>query len=309
MKSSRLFNLLILLSENRKMSSTELAEKLEVSIRTIYRDVDVLAQAGIPIYTTTGKRGGIHLMDGFVFDKSTFSDEEQQEIINSLQSLRYVPGVDIEMIRMKFAQSFNKRASAKDDWLEIDFSTWTSHSGDNDLIISIRDSIRSSNLLCISYVNAKGEDKERIVEPVKVVFRRRAWYLYAYCQLQKDYRWFKLSRITKFKSSPKNLFNSSEHKYMPHTDFADSDRPKTHIELQFSLKVAHFVYDMFDRNCIYRETADTIRVSIDYIMDEWVCNCIMFFGENVKILEPAELREEIAKRHRKALQSITRAGQ
>jgi predicted DNA-binding transcriptional regulator YafY len=304
MKSMRLFNLLILLSEKRKMSSTELAEKLEVSVRTIYRDVDVLSQAGIPVYATTGKNGGIHLMNGFVFDKSTFSDEEQQSIINSLQSLRYVPGVDVELIKTKFATIFNKRAMDKDDWLEIDFATWTSGNGDNDLITAIRDSIRSSNSLCISYINAHSEDKERVIDPIKVVFRQRDWFLYAYCQLQKDYRWFKLTRITKFKSLNR-MFNSNEHKYTPHSEFADSGKPKTHIELRFTLNLAHFVYDMFDRNCIYRENADAIRVSIDYIIDEWVYNIIMFFGENVTVLEPTALKEEIAKRHRKALENIS----
>ena len=101
MKTSRLFNILMLLIERRSISSTELAQILEVSVRTIYRDIDTLSQAGIPLYTTTGKYGGIHLTDGYVVDKAMFSEKEQEEIITSLQSIKDKPGIDINNVRKK----------------------------------------------------------------------------------------------------------------------------------------------------------------------------------------------------------------
>jgi len=308
MKASRLFNLLILLSENRKMSSTELSEKLEVSARTIYRDVDVLAQTGIPIYTTTGKQGGIHLMDGFIFDKSMFSDDEQQEIMNFLQSLRYVPGMDVEMLRTKFAQIFNKRTADKDDWLEIDFSSWLSNASQNKLITTIKECIQNAKMMEIHYINQIGKISVRKIAPVKIIFKTNSWYLYAHCYLKKDYRWFKLSRIIDFQKLAISFnseqfhapFTTEEHNYEP-----NQFQTKIRLELQFSINKAHLVYDYFSHDSIFiNHDAHSIRVSTDWLLDESTYTLLMSFGENVTVLHPLELKTELMERHKKALQRL-----
>ena len=308
MKTSRLFNLLILLSENRKMSSTELSEKLEVSARTIYRDVDVLAQAGIPIYTTTGKQGGIHLMDGFIFDKSMFSDDEQQEILNFLRSLRYVPGMDIEMLRTKFAQIFNKRAADKDDWLEIDFSSWLSNAPQNKIIAAIKECIQTAKMMEIHYINQIGEISGRKIAPVKIMFKANSWHLYAHCYLKKDYRWFKLSRIINFQKLADSFgseqfhapFTTAENDYEPH-----QFQTKIRLELQFSINKAHLVYDYFNHDSIVIDNdARSIRVSTDWLLDESTYTLLMSFGENVTVLHPLELKTGLIQRHKKALQHL-----
>ena len=309
MKTSRLFNMLIVLSENRKMSSTELSEKLEVSARTIYRDVDVLSQAGIPIYTTTGKQGGIHLMDGFIFDKSMFSDDEQQEIMSFLQSLRYVPGMDVEMLRTKFAQIFNKRAADKDDWLEIDFSSWLSSAPQDKLITTIRECIQNAKMMEIHYINQIGEIAGRKIAPVKIIFKTNSWYLYAHCYLKKDYRWFKLSRIIGFQKL--TIPFDSKQFHTPVTTRENNYKPnqsqtKIRLELQFSINKAHLVYDYFNHDSILIDNdTDTIRVSTDWLLDESTYTLLMSFGENVTVLHPLELKTELIERHKKALQHLS----
>lgn len=301
MKISRLFNMLMLLSANRKMSSTELAGKLEVSVRTVYRDVEILSQAGIPIYTTTGKNGGIHLMDGYVIDKAMFSKEEQQKILHSLESFRSVPGMDMEQIRSKFVKLFNRQVLDEENWLEIDFSDWGNGNRNNDLFSAIKESILTQQILCISYINAKDEYKERNVEPIKLVFRQREWYLYAFCRLQMDFRWFKVSRIAEFHIVQEAYFQKHEHKCFQEIDFVSNDVEKTHLELLFTLNSVHFVYDIFGKDCIYRESDNQIRVSADYAIGEWTYMWIMAFGADVTILEPKWLKAEIEERHRKAI--------
>ena len=87
MKNSRLFEILYLLVEKRAVTAGELARRLEVSERTIYRDVDALSAAGIPVFTQKGQGGGIRLMDQFVLDKALLSQAQQDEILFALQAV------------------------------------------------------------------------------------------------------------------------------------------------------------------------------------------------------------------------------
>ncbi|WP_317437601.1 HTH domain-containing protein [Thomasclavelia spiroformis] len=87
MKESRLFRIIYHLMENGKSTAPELAEKLEVSVRTVYRDIDIISSAGVPIYVTTGRNGGIQIADSFVLDRLLLSDKEKEDIITALRSV------------------------------------------------------------------------------------------------------------------------------------------------------------------------------------------------------------------------------
>ena len=116
MKNARLLEILLILLEKRKTTSIELASHFEVSVRTIYRDIDLLSQIGIPLYTSTGKNGGIFLMDGFSVDKTLLLKEEQQNLFSVLQSIDSIPGVDINSIK-QFAEyvvnKYNRKKASK----------------------------------------------------------------------------------------------------------------------------------------------------------------------------------------------------
>lgn len=303
MKTSRLFNILMLLIERRSISSTELAQILEVSVRTIYRDIDTLSQAGIPLYTTTGKYGGIHLTDGYVVDKAMFSEKEQEEIITSLQSIKDIPGIDINNVRKKISSIFNKMATVQTEWLEIDFAS-TTPKGSN-LFEVIKDAIQLKKVLWLCYINANGEMSERNVEPVKLVFKYMSWYLFAYCQKQKSYRWFRITRITNYKLLQRSFTENHNDIKLPEIENVTLQGKKEHIELLFSLEIAHFVYDSFDRKFIHRE-ANSIRVSMDKAFDEWFFLALTCFGSHVTILEPPNLKKIIYERHKKAFEHYSK---
>lgn len=79
MQESRLFRILYYLLDKGQATAPELAEKFEVSVRTIYRDIDAMSSAGIPIYVTTGRNGGIRFLDGHILDKTFFSSGENRK--------------------------------------------------------------------------------------------------------------------------------------------------------------------------------------------------------------------------------------
>lgn len=121
MQESRLFKIVYYLLDKGQATALELAEQFEVSVRTIYRDIDVLSGAGIPIYTQVGRNGGIHLMNDFVLDKVILSQEEKQEILTALQSINTAQNIHSNQTLQKLSAMFHLNS---EDWLEIDFSRW-----------------------------------------------------------------------------------------------------------------------------------------------------------------------------------------
>ena len=129
MQESRLFKIVYYLLDKGHATAPELAEKFEVSVRTIYRDIDALSGAGIPIYAETGRNGGIYLMKDFVLDKVVLSEEEKEEILTALQSINTIQNIDGSQIIQKLSAMFHLNI---ENWIEVDFSRWGDEGVDNE---------------------------------------------------------------------------------------------------------------------------------------------------------------------------------
>ena len=182
MQINRLFEIIYILLDKKTVTANELAKKFEVSSRTIYRDVEILSGAGIPIYTTKGKGGGISILDNFILDKSVISKEEQSAIITALTAMSVLPNVEKTGIADKMSLLFKSNDSS-----------WNVEH--KNFFDKIRDSIIERFVLKLKYINSNGEISERIAEPLKLYFKSKSWYLIAYCRKADDYRMFRLSRI------------------------------------------------------------------------------------------------------------------
>lgn len=190
MQINRLFEIIYILLDKKTVTANELAKKFEVSSRTIYRDVEILSGAGIPIYTTKGKGGGISILDNFILDKSVISKEEQSAIITALTAMSVLPNVEKTGIADKMSLLFKSNDSS---WIDVDFSDWNVEH--KNFFDKIRDSIIERFALKLKYINSNGKISERIAEPLKLYFKSKSWYLIAYCRKADDYRIFRLSRI------------------------------------------------------------------------------------------------------------------
>ena len=143
MKNSRLFEILYLLMEKRSITAGELAERLEVSERTIYRDIDALSAAGIPVFTQKGQGGGIRLMEQFILDKALLSQAQQDEILFALQAILATGGAAEGETLARLTALFRRESAS---WLEVDFTDWGSGYdqegnyvlGPNDLDLAVR---------------------------------------------------------------------------------------------------------------------------------------------------------------------------
>ncbi|MFD1412469.1 helix-turn-helix transcriptional regulator [Oceanobacillus jeddahense] len=282
MKESRLFKIMYYLLNKEKATASELAEKFEVSLRTIYRDIDVISSAGIPIYTSTGRNGGVYLVDNFVLNKALLSAEEQQNILMALQNLEVTKNGSNHDTILKLKALFQTHLH---QWIDIDFSQWGEYNNVHDIFELIKTAVWRSVQIHFEYANSKGEGSYRVVNPVKLLYKSNAWYLQAFCVDKKDFRMFKLTRMYEIIITD-NQFEPLDGPVLDKKSYAEY----VHLDLLFSEKIAYRVFDEFNRNYITRQNNGTLLVSIDMPNEEWLIRYLLSFGKFIKILSPASIR-------------------
>lgn len=288
-KLARLFEIVQILLTEKKVTAEKLACHFEVSKRTIYRDIETLTLAQIPVYSEKGRYGGIGLIKNFTIDKSFLSQNEQNEILFALQSLNAVQYSKNNVTLTKLNSIFNRKA---DDWIEVDFSRY----GENDSILfeKIKNSILEKKVIEFIYFNTKGKISKRTVEPLKLWFKEKAWYLFAYCHKKKDIRQFKIARI-------KNLELTCEHfeRELKKEDLKNQNNMNgkgTKIVIEVDKSQAYRVYDEFFEENIAKKENENFEITIEIFENEWLYGYLLSFGEHLKVLKPARIREILAKK-------------
>lgn len=289
MKISRLFEIVYILIAKKNVTSEELAKHFEVSVRTIYRDINTLCEAGIPIYSKQGKNGGISIVESYILDKTLLSNKEQNEILIGLQSLGAIKYPEVENIVSKISTVFNKQ---DEKWIDIDFSNWGSSEEEKGIFNILKSSILDRKLIEFSYYNSKGEMEKRTVEPMQLIFKGRNWYLYGFCRNKSDYRIFKIYRMREIEI----LSESFERKDKNYKIENNNNYNETCISIKISKKIAYRVYDEFVPNQIEKQDENYFYVNIQMPLDEWVYGYLLSFGENVEVISPKYVRDELYKK-------------
>lgn len=293
MKMDRLFSIVNILVNKENITAPELARKFNVSTRTIYRDIELLSENGIPVYCSQGKGGGISILDGYTVDKAMFSDNEQKQILMALGSVNATGQVDVNDSLTKMANIFKKNET---DWISIDFSPWQCNEKDKETFEILKNSIFSRNEVSFSYFNLKGEHSNRIVEPYRLVFKSNNWYLYGFCTDRQDVRFFKLTRIDDLKVldvifNKRNIENKSIHGYSEEGKLID-------IKLKVDSSMGFRVYDEFRVGKISSYDTHFI-VDIKMPDTNWLYDYLLSFGSKIEVLEPISFKEEYIKRVQK----------
>ena len=293
MQESRLFKIVYHLLDKGQATAPELAEKFEVSVRTIYRDIDALSGAGIPVYAEAGRNGGIHLMNDFVLDKAVLSEEEKQEILTALQSVNSTNNIGSNQTMQKLSAIFH---ISSENWLEVDFSRWGNKGTDNEKFELLKSAIIHQKCVKITYANSYGTISERIIKPLKMSYKSMSWYLKAYCTEKQDYRIFKLTRIIDLEMLTDSFCKS----YFPELDEDETlGQAYNTIVLRFPKNISYRVYDEFDKTKVSKKENGDLIVSVEMPEDEWLIGYLLSFGTQVDIIEPAYLKDIVAEQAKK----------
>ena len=288
MSVSRLFEIVYLLLEKKQITARALAERFEVSVRTIYRDVDALSAAGIPIYASQGRGGGISLTDRFVLDRAALSPEEQARVLTALKSL---PGGDSPESRATLTKLSGLFGRREPDWLQVDLTPWGASGGGARRFDELKRAILERRVTTFSYAASYGGASVRRILPARLVFKGRAWYLQGFCLANRDYRTFRLSRILELTVTEERFDLSLSPPAIEAAPLSSSRC--TPLRLRFSPLVAYRVYDEFDLSCVKREKDGSLLVAIDFPEDGWLYGYLLSFGTCLEILSPDQVRLQV----------------
>ena len=292
MQESRLFRIVYYLLENGKATASELAQKFEVSIRTIYRDIDAISSAGIPIYAAQGKGGGISILSDYTLEKSFLSEQEREQILMALQGIMATTGKTSDELLTKLSGLFQMKYTK---WIEVDFSDWVQGKPQQNTFNLIKKAIFQKKVISFCYFNSKGNNSKRNARPICLVFKSKDWYLYAFCLLRNDYRFFKLTRIRQVEM----LSDTFTQDFTPIKIEKQIHIEKTiTVKLKFDRRIAFRVYDEFTDN-ITEDTQGNLYVQVNLPDNEILYSYLLSFAEYVEVLEPQCIRKQIKKRLQK----------
>lgn len=287
MQINRLFEIIYLLLNKKFTTANELAEHFEVSVRTIYRDIDTLSLAGIPIYALQGKGGGISLLEHYVLDKSVLSEREQNEILYALQSLTVTQVPEADKVLAKLSNLFKK---SRTNWIEVDFSPWGSDDKGFSQFTLIKDVILSHKIIEFNYFSSSGEKTARRVEPMKLIFKINAWYLQAFCLTRNELRMFKIVRMADVQIT-EDLFTQMIPEPLPDGGQLQETQKWIELCLNISADGAYRVYDEFKEKEITKNTDGSFTIMTTLPESDWLIRFILSFGSEAEVKSPQHIRD------------------
>ena len=290
MKINRLLEIVTILLNRETVTAKELADRFEVSTRTIYRDIEVLSSAGVPVYTNKGNSGGISLLENYTLNKAVLSKNESEGLLLALKTMGATSYPEADAIIDKLGSIF--KSNQAHNWIEVDFEGWSSKVNEQNRFSKIRDAIINNHIISFDYVNASGGKSSRFAEPVKLIFNAYTWYLIAYCLLRESFRMFRLSRIKNVQVTDR-IFTKRE---IPEQDKQYIPMPLINLKLRCDEKILNRLYDTFDGECISKNDDGSYDLSVELPEEEWLYGYILSFGGYAEVLEPKHIREIIKAR-------------
>ncbi|MDD4496256.1 MAG: YafY family protein [Eubacteriales bacterium] len=296
MQVNRLFEIIYLLLNKKSITAKELAEHFGVSPRTIYRDIDTLSLAKIPVYTEKGKGGGISLLPDFVLNKSILSEQEQNEILSALQGLSSVKTTETDQVLKKLSTIFNKTTV---NWMEVDFSDWSYQNGR--VFYDFRTAILERRIVEFDYYSTYGEMTHRRIEPIQLWFKSKSWYIKGFCLIRQDIRLFKLSRIRKLNITDELFVERDFLAIILNSVPKSHQKPDVKLKLKIAPEMTYRVYDEFDEDWVVKQPDGSFVVTVTWPEDDWVYGTILSYGEYIEVLEPEHIRKIIKEKTQKMM--------
>jgi len=290
MKIDRLIGIITVLLQNVKVTAPYLAEKFEVSRRTINRDIEDICIAGIPVITEQGYHGGIYIAEGYKIDKTLLTVEELQAIfvgLKGIDSVSAVPksGALVDKLSLK-----NNVVFSAHDHILIDLASHYKGSL-TEKIEQLRSVIVEHRLVTFDYYYSKGES-ERLIEPYLLVFKWSAWYVFGYCTMRQEFRMFKLNRLWNLQTKGETFLP----RVIPeeNLDFDSCWTDEIMLTALFDKNVKYRLIDEYGVDC-YTITEDgRLLLKIKFTHYNNLLEWVLSFGNKVEVLEPESLRNNLA---------------
>ncbi len=298
MKLDRLLGILTILLQNSRITAPQLAQRFEVSRRTIERDIDALCRAGIPVVTYQGGGGGISIADGYKLDKSVLTSDELSGIIAALRGIGSVSEKSrIECTLDKLVSNRDAVLSLRES-IVIDLASHYKVSLTPKIAL-IKQAVLEQRLIEFDYYYERGQ-AHRQIEPYFIIFQWTAWYVFGFCTEQQDWRMFKLARLWELKLSEETHIRRE----IPpeKRDFSARFPDDNKLIALFDQSVKYQLIEEYGLHCFTQTEDGELRFENGYTNPEHMVSWLLGFGDKVTVLEPGDMVERIRQTAKKIVE-------
>lgn len=200
MKYQIMFKILMLLLSKRKITAKEIAERYEISVRSVYRYVEELNVCGVPVDVARGRYGGLTIADTFRLPNGYFTREEYAAAINALQAMAgqvHSESLISALEKLECRQKNERADISVSGNIIVDGGTWGDAKKFSDKMQVVEQAVNGCKSLMIDYISREGEHSRRVIDPHVLIFKQNVWYVYAFCHTKQEFRTFKIGRIKK----------------------------------------------------------------------------------------------------------------
>lgn len=294
MKIDRLIGIITILLQKEKVTTSQLAERFEVSCRTIQRDIDNICKAGIPVVSMQGYGGGLSIAEDYKIDKTLLTQKELSAIFMGLKSIDSIS-------KHTFSQSLMEKLTNEKSVVQSDGNRVLIHLASFyqvsliEKIDVIKKAINYRELISFQYFSEKGESK-RTIEPYYLMFRWFAWYVYGYCVAKQDFRLFKLNRLSELQ----NLKTSYEERFISEKELDFDDYiwcDDIKLVALFDISVKYRLIDEYGLECVtLDDQSGKLRFENVFTNRNHLLQWILSYGDAVRVIEPLDLVDRDRKR-------------
>ncbi|KKO54124.1 helix-turn-helix transcriptional regulator [Paenibacillus sp. DMB20] len=311
MKLDRLLAITVLLLNRGRVSAKELSERFEVTSKTIYRDMDTLNQAGIPIIAYQGVSGGFEIMESFMIDRHWLSVEEMRSLVTAVKGINNAMGdMETEALLEKVNNLLQKALQGRSgeegglqtERLIMDMNPWGQREGIRETIGILKQAIHEKQCAVIGYISSDSVNRSRMIEPASLILKGNVWYVQAYCKLRREFRIFRVSRIQHIELTDE-AFLPRQAPEIERLDWKTtwSDGCETDMALRFEPEARQRIADVFHPDEIREFPDGSFRVNVSLKADEWFYGMILSFGGKVIVESPPSVAEEVVRRAKKII--------
>ncbi|WPC40296.1 YafY family protein [Clostridium sp. JS66] len=300
MKIDRLLGILSVLANTDRITIQGLAERFEVSKRTIFRDLDTLNQSGVPVVAYSGIGGGVSLLEGYKLKNNILSKDDIKNIFTALNGLMSIDeSNDLTNLMAKLIPEETSMVFSESDYV-IDLSSWFQDSITQEKVSNLYKAIKNRKCIYLEYISKRSR-RVRIIHPHKLVFKQAYWYLYAFCEDNQEFRLFKVSRIAAYKIMDASFNYKTVEKIDFKKDFgvglfsSENQKPLFEVILEYDIINEFFLTDKIDAKFFHRMSSTEDKGQIIFSVSdlEWTSNLIFSLQDKIKVIAPPELKEAV----------------
>lgn len=300
MKIDRLISIVMVLMEEKRLTAKRLSEMFEVAERTIYRDIETINLAGIPIYSVSGVGGGFEILSEYKIDKKLLSTSDFISILMGLGSVSsMMTGDEIvnTLAKMKslIPADKKKEIEVKSNQITIDLNPWMQNRNIQTKLGLLKKVIHSQKIITFDYFDRNNRDSSRKIEPYQLMMKDKYWYIKGYCLKRNDFRLFKVSRMS-------NLQIVDETFVLRDVPKEQSDFSNKMADQQIIIKllVKNSILDKVLEHCdldhVIPYDDESSIINFPFIDDDYGYSLLLGYGDSCECLEPANIRNEMKRR-------------